>query len=67
MLNNVLNEKDIGVEIKEINFPGIPQYEEHDGFRALTIFAVSSGEVLIESNNGIFSFTERKGTSSSAP
>ena len=67
MLNNVLNEKDIGVEIREINFPGIPQYEEHDGFRALIIFAVSSGEVLIESNIGTLSFNGKIGTSSSEP
>ena len=57
LLNNLLNEKDICVEISEINFPGIPQYEAHDCFRALMILAVSSGEVLMESNNGTLSFS----------
>ena len=53
LLNSVLKEIKIGVEIREINFPGIPQYEELDCFRALMILAVSRGEVLIVSNNGI--------------
>ena len=67
LLKNLLNEKDICVEISEINFPGIPQYEEHDCFRALMVLGVSSGEVLMELNNGTFSFNGRKGMSSSAP
>ena len=67
LLNYLLNEKDICVEISEINFPGIPQYEEHDCFRALMILAVSSGEVLMESNNGTLSFNGKMGTSSSEP
>ena len=66
LLNNLLNEKNICVEISEIDFPGIPQYEEHDCFRALRNFAVSSDKVLIESNNCTFSFTGKKGTSASA-
>ena len=40
LLNNLLIEKDIWVEISEINFPEIPQYEEHDWFRSLMILAV---------------------------
>ena len=67
LLNSVLREKDIGVEISEINFPGIPQYEEQDCLMPLIILATSRGEVLIVSNNGKFSLTSRKGTSSSAP
>ena len=67
LLNSVLKENEIGVEIRDINFPGIPQYEELDCFRAFMILAVSRGDVLIVSNNGKFPFTSRKGTSSSAP
>ena len=47
LLKRVLRENDIGVEISEINFPGIPQYEEQDYLIALIILATSRGEVLI--------------------
>ena len=67
IVESVLREKDIGVEISEINLPGIPQYEEQDCFTTLIIWATSMGEVLIVSNKGIFSLTSTKGTSSSAP
>ena len=46
LLNNLDNEKDIGVEMKCINFPGMPQCDKYDCLIFLIILATSIGEVF---------------------
>ena len=59
LLNNLEREKDNGVDIKDMNLPGIPQCDKYDCLSSRVIFAVSRGEVLIISKSGIFSFFSR--------
>ena len=66
LLNNFESEKDRGVDIRDKNLPGIPQWDKYDCLIPLIILAISNGEVLIISKAGIFSFFSRCGTSSFA-
>ena len=59
LLNSLERENDIGVDIRDINLPGIPQCDKYDCFSALVIFAVSRGDVFIISKIGTFSLLSR--------
>ena len=65
MLNRRDIEKDMGVEIRLINFPGIPQWEKCDFLIFLISFPNSKGLVFNLFNNGIPSICSRWGAGSS--
>ena len=47
LLNSLDKENDIGVEIKWINLPGMPQCDKYDCLIFLIILATSIGEVCV--------------------
>ena len=64
-LNNQDKEKEIGVEIRWINFPGIPQCDKWDFLIFLIILATSSGDVFTILRGVIPSVFSKTGTGSS--
>ena len=65
LLYNLDKEKEIGVDIKRIDLPDTPQYDEYDLFIFLTIFAITIGEVFNIFKEEIPSFLCKTGTGSS--
>ena len=65
LLKSLDIENEIGVEIRLINLPGIPQYDMCDFFKFLIILPNSKGLVFSEFKGETFSFCSRLGAGSS--
>ena len=65
LLNSLDIEKDMGVEMRLINFPGIPHSDSWDFFMVLVNFATSIGDVFNTDNDETFVIRSRIGIGSS--